>query len=826
MRIDDNNSLPHSFINGEENTNVSPSSNNSLTLPQQAIHEAGSNSSQASLVGVNLSVIVLDSDKSEAELLEEILTEWLKTEECQKSLENCEKGAAIIRTVFNAEGEEKGILEFTNLNLPSFPEKIFLLKTFQNNLVGLDLIGNPIKVLPKTIFELTNLNVLFAASCGLQSVPAELASLPQLAYLDLSNNPITELPSLLGDNQVLVMLHINNTQVKELPRMLTNCPFLENIGIENTPITPEKLDELLKKRAAVSSANMILTNWKATANEEAAVAILSCIAYDLSHLDLSNKQLEDLPAIFHIPNLFPKLISINLSNNPNLSTLPDALENCMELLKINVDNTKILPTRAFDMIDMCASKKAILRWKSLPLLTQTHIPARHVRQIGLWLSNLESYTKLTEDEIKTIESILLTLLDPSQKTQELVQQLLSLYPHNDVPLLQARIILEKWVQDAPEEKKQKREIAAKKILDAAIESRATLDLSNSELDDVADVFAIENLFPHLMYINLSNNPELSSLPTSIDQCTSLQDVYLKNTNVPPHFTLELIERCAGHEALNKWNIVLRSKAFLANKPIPNNPLSDPERFSSQQSSLIGRWLYRLEESSDFKYQRDPLIENIYNILTTLTQPHTPQITEFSAHFFDLLSVNLEGCGDRAAILYNLVYTEWKLCTLDPNASIKDKLGLLEGISKAMTLRAELDEMFKDDKENAEKYLFIERTLKDELKLVSPIVTTKYVPDPEEQTNIDTKMLSATVQSKYVDILVNLRAFESLVENHPTYSAGSSLLKQNSFSALNAIEESDKNEGTKLSQSNNIMNQLSTNLTTLKKKILKKLQQLS
>ncbi len=102
-------------------------------------------------------------------------------------------------TQFHAEENHKG--SYTNLTEA--------LKN-PNEVRILDLSRSKLKILPKEIGQLQNLQILNSENNQLTTLPKEIGKLQNLQELHLQNNQLTTLPEEIGQLQNLKVLHLNN----------------------------------------------------------------------------------------------------------------------------------------------------------------------------------------------------------------------------------------------------------------------------------------------------------------------------------------------------------------------------------------------------------------------------------------------------------------------------------------------------------------------------------------------------------------------------------------------------------------------------------------
>ena len=186
----------------------------------------------------------------------------------------------------------------------------------------------------------------------------------------------------------------------------------------------------------------------------------------------------------------------------------------------------------------------------------------------------------------------------------------------------------------------------------------------------------------------------------------------------------------------------------------------------EQKGILYEWLVRLEQARDFQGSQQSLCETACRILSTVLEDRT---RTFRETFFVQVRDNLEGCGDRAAMSFNEIYTAWVLATLSAEETTHHKLEILKGVAKTNTLRSCLQRIINDheratgmrEQENVEIYLYYESLLRKELALVSAIRHMLYATIGRREW-IDVSHLTRQVMESYLNTLIEIPAFEALI----------------------------------------------------------------
>ncbi len=114
-------------------------------------------------------------------------------------------------------------------------------------------------------------------------------------------------------------------------------------------------------------------------------------------------------------------------------------------------------------------------------------------------------------------------------------------------------------------------------------------------------------------------------------------------------------------------------------------LSFLDRTSKKEQTILNRFLWRLENTSDYKRSPKELTTTVLRMLESLDP--AKGYNSFREFFFTFVGENLEACSDRANQTLNFVYTRWRLATLSKeNTSPIKKMEILVKCAKAIALR--------------------------------------------------------------------------------------------------------------------------------------------
>ncbi len=123
-----------------------------------------------------------------------------------------------------------------------FPEQIYSLKFLETLLLS----SQYIKVIPKSIGELTSLKHLDLSWNLINKIPKSITNLKSLEVLKLNRNGITQIPEDIGELKSLRHLDISYNSIKKIPKSITNLKSLKVLDLYRNRITqiPEDIGEL------------------------------------------------------------------------------------------------------------------------------------------------------------------------------------------------------------------------------------------------------------------------------------------------------------------------------------------------------------------------------------------------------------------------------------------------------------------------------------------------------------------------------------------------------------------------------------------------------
>ena len=243
------------------------------------------------------------------------------------------------------------------------------------SVVGLALFSKGIRVLPKEIEVLNNLENLTVFNDVLVEIPEELGSLSNLKQLNFSRNELSELPEQLGQlGQCLESLSISGNQFTKVPNCifkltklqnlllasneidnipteiinLTNLEFLD-VGDNKIPSLPDQIADLTKLDTFLAYQNLLtaIPNWFGNLSSLTSISFTENkletfpnIIFSLDQLELlylNDCGLTDLPnEIGDLSNLVDLTLEGNL-----LGSLPAELGTLSKLEFLNITGNRI-----------------------------------------------------------------------------------------------------------------------------------------------------------------------------------------------------------------------------------------------------------------------------------------------------------------------------------------------------------------------------------------------------------------------------------------------------------------------------------------------------
>lgn len=162
--------------------------------------------------------------------------------------------------------------------------------TWEERLVSLPEFKH-MKRLPGCIANITTLDGITIRNCDMEEIDPDLQYSP-LTSLTITNTRLKRIPEELGNLKHLCDVWIEGNQLVEFPEALTNCHDIYAFVLKDEP--------------GVTSVPMSIQNW----------------SEKLISFSISGTGIKELPDVF---DKLYKISTIELENNPNLSTLPETI---------------------------------------------------------------------------------------------------------------------------------------------------------------------------------------------------------------------------------------------------------------------------------------------------------------------------------------------------------------------------------------------------------------------------------------------------------------------------------------------------------------------
>ncbi|MFZ2253125.1 MAG: leucine-rich repeat domain-containing protein [Minisyncoccia bacterium] len=127
-----------------------------------------------------------------------------------------------------------------------------------NNPFALDLSGQDLTTVPKSVFEKVDLESLNLSHNKLTgALPAEIRNLQNLTNLDLSANSFTGVPAEIGQLKNLEILNLSNNKLTGLPYELGNLSSLRILNLSGNNYAEA---DLAKIKESLPKTTSIITN--------------------------------------------------------------------------------------------------------------------------------------------------------------------------------------------------------------------------------------------------------------------------------------------------------------------------------------------------------------------------------------------------------------------------------------------------------------------------------------------------------------------------------------------------------------------------------------
>ncbi|XP_068623611.1 leucine-rich repeat-containing protein 47-like [Battus philenor] len=213
-------------------------------------------------------------------------------------------GAAISKRI-SEEGLDRTVFQLTNLNL-------------------LNISDTCLDVIPDDIKLLVNLQSLLLFGNKIQEFNANITSLTKLKTLDLSRNQISKIPDSVNKMKELMNINLSSNQIDTLPSF-SDFPHLITMDFSNNKLVnfPD-----------IENANMP----------------------HLTDLKLKGNCIEVLPS--YVARVLPGLRNFDMGDN-QLKIIPGEIANLGKLKELNLKGNKLSDKRLMKLVDQCRTKQVI-----------------------------------------------------------------------------------------------------------------------------------------------------------------------------------------------------------------------------------------------------------------------------------------------------------------------------------------------------------------------------------------------------------------------------------------------------------------------------------
>ncbi|OWR55095.1 leucine-rich repeat-containing protein 47-like [Danaus plexippus] len=201
--------------------------------------------------------------------------------------------------------------------------------------------------LDKTVFKLTNINLLNISDTCLPSIPDEIKSLVNLQSLLLYGNKLTEFNENITSLKKLKVLDLSRNQITSIPDSLNNMKELSSINFSSNKIDHMPAFGDFPNLISIDLSNNKLTDFLNT--EQANLP-------HLTDLKIKGNEIETLPG--YIASTMPSLKNFDIGEN-KLKTLPGEIAGMAKLKELNLKGNKLSDKRLMKLVDQCRTKQIV-----------------------------------------------------------------------------------------------------------------------------------------------------------------------------------------------------------------------------------------------------------------------------------------------------------------------------------------------------------------------------------------------------------------------------------------------------------------------------------
>lgn len=262
-----------------------------------------------------------------------------------------------------------------------------------SQLTKLSIRGTQLNKLPKELNQLVKLQTLDLSKNELSSIPSEIFNLSALQKLSFNENKLKKVPSLIGQLTGLKLLEINSNYLRSLPSEIGQLINLESLNLSNNWLTelPIELSHLtniknldlnenrltsipLAVTKLKSIENLYLGHNKITTLPQSIGQMVNLIVLDVNHNQLTAPP-DSLCDLYN-------LVQLDIFDN-DLAELPTRIGNLINLKKLDIGNNKLktLPKEMRQLENLTSLSLYGNQLSEFPLvLTQlTHLKSINLR---------------------------------------------------------------------------------------------------------------------------------------------------------------------------------------------------------------------------------------------------------------------------------------------------------------------------------------------------------------------------------------------------------------------------------------------------------------
>lgn len=306
-----------------------------------------------------------------------------------------------------------------------------------------------------------------------------------------------------------------------------------------------------------------------------------------------------------------------------------------------------------------------------------------------------------------------------------------------------------------------------RYLDQFFPGIENLYLNGNKFTSVPEVVS---KFPRLRYLDLSNNPDLTDLPDSLEELSGLTDIDIRGTQISETRRNAILSVCrAKRDEKSHLDFSKRVQTWLTQ----GKHQIDPKAFDNLQKNeikILNEWLYRLEGTAEYKKNQEEVGKVVCGMLETLVSVKEKD-QEFKALFFFQAEENNADCGDRAAMSLNLIYAFWSIHQLPEEAPLKNKITLMIQAAKMTSIYGLITQKInindKNNRESVEIYLYYINALKKKLGLFTAVNHMLYT-SIGKRLWLDQDQLEQEVNDTYLQEFTKLSLFPKLVESNEDF----------------------------------------------------------